>query len=235
MQNMNTDKRKGLLIVIEGADGAGKATHTELLIEALIRDGHKVMKQDFPRYYTSVFGKLIGEALRGDHGDFLKMSPYLSSLPYALDRMSASKEMKEALEEGTIIISNRFTPSNIAFQAAKLPKGKKRTDFIKFLEHIEYTEGGVPKPDLVVYLNVPTEIAQKLIIEKGVQKYMNKKGTHDQYEKDKEYQREVARVYMDLAKSRKDWVSVELSKKGKMLSKEENHKKVLGVVKKYLR
>jgi dTMP kinase len=108
MQIMNTHTRKrkqtGKLIVIEGADGAGKATHTALLIEALLKQGYKVTTQDFPRYYTSVYGRLIGEALRGEHGDFLKMSPYLSSLPYALDRMSASKEMKDALKKGTIII-----------------------------------------------------------------------------------------------------------------------------------
>lgn len=226
--------KKGMLIVIEGADGSGKATHAELLIAALTKQGYKVMKQDFPRYYTSIYGKLIGEALHGDHGDFLKMSPYLSSLPYALDRMSASKEMKKAMEKGTIIISNRFTPSNLAFQAAKLKKGKARNDFIQFLEQVEYIEGGVPKPDLVVYLNVPTDVAQKLILQKGIQKYMKGKGTHDQYEKDKEYQKEVSRVYMDLAKARKDWVLIDLTKKGEMLSKEENHKKVLKVVEKYL-
>lgn len=234
MPNMNTQTKKGKLIVIEGADGSGKATHTDLLIEALVARGYKVVKQDFPRYYTSTFGKLIGEALRGEHGDFLKMSPYLSSLPYVLDRMGASKEMKETLEKGTIIISNRFTPSNIAFQAAKIKKGKARTEFIQFLERVEYEEGGVPRPDLVVFLDVPTKISHKLIAEKTGRSYLKGKGTHDVHEKDKKYQEEVYKVYLDLVKTRPDWVRIDLTKKGKMLSKEENHKRVLEVVDKFL-
>lgn len=233
MPHMNT-RRAGTFIVIEGADGSGKGTHTELLITALQQEGYRVMKQDFPRYYTSVFGKLIGEALRGEHGDFLKMSPYLSSLPYALDRMSASTEMKAALKKGTVIISNRFTPSNIAFQAAKLKKGEERNRFIKFLEHVEYEEGGVPRPDLVIFLDVPPRIAHRLIAHKEGRTYMKGKGSHDSYEKDREYQKQVYKVYLELAKNHHHWIKINLTKNGKMLSKEENHAKILNVVKKYL-
>jgi dTMP kinase len=116
-----------------------------------------------------------------------------------------------------------------------LKRGKEREKFIQFLEHIEYEEGGVPRPDLVVYLDVPTQIAQKLIAQKGVQKYMKGKGTHDQYEKDKKYQKEVSTVYLDLAQTRPDWVRVDLTKKGEMQSKEENHKQILKVVEEFLK
>src|SRR5258708_1619076 len=189
---------KGKLIVIEGADGSGKATQARLLSRALEEYG-PVASYEFPRYKQSEFGRLIGRSLTGEFGDFLNLSPYLSSLPYMLDRARAKYLLIESLKEGNVVC-DRYTPSNIAFQSAKL-KPAERKEFITFLERAEYEELGLPAPDLVVYLSVPTSITSELLLKKEKRAYIGV-GEKDQYEKNVEYQQEAMNIYRDLSKKR---------------------------------
>src|SRR4051812_18225473 len=115
---MATDR--GNLIVIEGTDGAGKATQSALLLKVLKKQ-RSVSFFDFPRYKQSNFGRLIRRSLSGEFGNFLELSPYLSSLPYMLDRARAKYLLLESLKEGDVIC-DRYTTSNLAHQTAKLPK-----------------------------------------------------------------------------------------------------------------
>ena len=221
------------LFVIEGGDGSGKATQVAILNEVLSGQGHAVSIFDFPQYESSVFGKLCGEALKGDHGDFRNMSPYLASLPYSLDRLSAKEKMLEALNNG-IVLCNRYTPSNVAFQASKL-SGKSRAKFIDFLEHAEYSVLGLPKPTAVIYLYVPMTIASDLVGRKDVRKHLGKKqGIKDQHEKALGFQKSVAKTYASLAKSRKDWKMINCAQSGNLLPKEEIHSHILREVEKLL-
>jgi dTMP kinase len=226
--------RKGKLIVLEGGDGSGKGTQTRLLIDALAKAGVNLQEFDFPRYEGSSFGKLCGEALKGLHGDFRNMSPYISSLPYVLDRVSAKNTLEQALEKGTVIC-NRYTPSNIAYQSAKL-SGKEKQDFIKFIEDAEYKELGLPKPDLVIYLYVPIEMSQKLIGKKKARSYLGKQGSRDQHEQDVAYLVRAVQTYLELAEKykRQNWHVVDCLEKGVMLSRDEIHRKIFGIVQKYL-
>lgn len=93
-------KKRGKLIIIEGADGTGKATQAELLVEHLKKNHFRVKYYDFPQYHNNFFGDMAARYLRGEYGSFLQSSPYLVSLPYALDRASVAEEMKSWLARG---------------------------------------------------------------------------------------------------------------------------------------
>lgn len=224
-----TQKRKGKLIILEGGDGSGKGTQTKLLIEELRVMKTQVTEFDFPRYEGSVFGKLVGEALKGLHGDFRNMSPYLSSLPYALDRMTAGPHIEGALGKGHVV-SNRYTTSNIAYQSAKL-SGKKKHEYIAFMELVEYGELRVPEPDIVIYLHVPVKIAHALVAQKDARGYMaGKKGARDQHERDMKYLEQAVKAYLSLAKNRPNWHVIKCVEKGRILERDVIHKKILEVV-----
>lgn len=223
----NKMEKKGKFIVIEGGDGAGKETQAKLLVAVLLEKGSAAFF-DFPQYEDTVFGKLIGKCLSGEFGDFLNMSPYLSSLPYALDRASAKDKMKQALLKGHVVC-NRYVSSNIAYQSAKLPE-HERDAFIQFLETGEYEEVGLPRPDAVVYLEVPEEISSELILQKIQRVYLAAEQAKDQHEKDMEYQGRVRAVYQKLATERSDWHIVECAVNGLMASREAIHKKIINLL-----
>jgi dTMP kinase len=220
---------KGRLIIIEGGDGAGKATQTALLLKALKKHGPTTFFE-FPRYKQSQFGKLIRRSLDGEFGDFLTLSPYLSSLPYILDRARAKYLIQEALKEGDVVC-DRYTPSNLAHQGAKL-SDKERQKFVNFIEEGEYKELGLPVPDLVMYLWVPAEVSKKLLLKRG----RKTKRTLDTYESELDYQIKVVNTYLSLAKSHKNWRVVKcVDEAGKLLSRNQIHELVLQIVRKRLK
>ena len=218
--------------MIEGADGSGKATQARLLANALEEYG-PVSSFEFPRYKKSTFGNLIGRCLAGEFGDFLKLSPYLSSLPYILDRARAKCLLDEALKEGNVVC-DRYTPSNLVFQSAKLPRGE-RAAFTQFLETGEYEELGLPVPDLVIYLSVPAHISADLIALKQKRSYLSKQGAKDIHEKNVAYQETVIGIYKEMTKKRAEWKLIECFERGKMLSREDIHHKVMNLVKNFLK
>jgi dTMP kinase len=152
----------GILIDIEGADGSGKATQTKLLVEALQKAGREVATFSFPRYYESRAGKLIGELLAGKHGDFMTMPAYVSALPYAMDRAGAREALQGALDAGTVVVCDRYTSSNLAHQSAKVPKDEQPA-LIEFIEDLEYVDLRLPRPDVVFYLSMPTDVSSEHI------------------------------------------------------------------------
>lgn len=217
-------------IVIEGGDGAGKGTQAKLLVDKLSKET-KVTFFDFPQYEKTLAGKLVGRYLKGEFGDPLLLSPYIASLPYALDRVSAIDELNKALEEG-VVICNRYTPSNIGHQASKLSEDK-RDEFISWLEEMEYGELKIPKPTLVIYLYVPVEISSRLVEKKEARAYIggeSSKGEKDGHEKDTEYQRKSIEVYTKMSKERDDWKLVICVEDDRLLSIEEIHEKVMQIV-----
>lgn len=218
-------------IVIEGGDGAGKGTQAKLLVEKLSKET-KVSFFDFPQYEKTLAGKLVGRYLKGEFGDPLLMSPYIASIPYALDRATAIDELNKALKEG-IVICNRYTPSNIGHQASKL-SADKREEFISWLEQMEYDELKIPKPTSVIYLYVPVEISSRLVEKKEARSYIggeSSKGEKDGHEKDMEYQRKSIEVYTKMSKERDDWKFINCVEDGRLLSVEEIHEKIMRIVK----
>ncbi len=216
--------------MIEGADGSGKGTQTRLLAKSLEEYG-PVVQFEFPRYKNSAFGNLIKRCLGGEFGNFLELSPYLSSLPYILDRVRAKYLLLESLKDGHVIC-DRYTPSNIAYQSAKLSSGERK-EFIEFIESGEYEELGLPAPDLVIYLSVPVETSAQLIKERRAKG--KAEVVKDIHESNLEYQRKVADVYRYLSKERSNWKIVDCVKGGKLLPREDVHQKVVKIVKEHLK
>ena len=106
---------KGKLIVLCGTDGSGKATQAELLAERLKKEGHDVEVVDFPNYGEKS-AALVEMYLNGDFGTAEEVGPYRASVFYAVDRYASSKKMKKWLDEGKIIVSNRYVSANIGHQ-----------------------------------------------------------------------------------------------------------------------
>lgn len=222
-------KTKAQFIVIEGGDGAGKETQANLLRDAFQKEGMALSMFDFPRY-GEFFGGIVGRALKGEFGDFVSLSPHLASMPFTLDRVSAKPDLLAALSSGHVL-SNRYTPSNVAYQAAKIADAVERREFIASLEKGEYEILGLPKPTLVIYLKVPVEISAKLVTEKAARNYLgNEKGLADLHEKNLEFQKKVVDTYLALAKERPEWRVIDCAPEGKMLSREAIHAQVLGIV-----
>lgn len=217
--------KPGKLIVIEGADGAGKGTQFELLKEYL-QSGGELTTFDFPRYETSFFGKLVGRALNGEFGDFSTFSPEMASLPYMLDRLGARDEIKAALLEGNVLC-NRYTTANIIYNGARVTK-KERKAAIDFTIQAEYEELGLPRPDVVIFLHVPEEISHKLIEKKSKRSYTNQK--KDSTESNRDLQKNVVEVASDLVLTFDNWFMVSCVKNGKLLSIPEVHEKVRSIV-----
>src|SRR3989344_9017264 len=129
--------KKGKLIVFEGIDGSGKSLQLKLLKKYF--DLHRIPNKviDFPRYKQSFHGKTVARYLQGEFGSINDTNPYLVSLAYALDRASAKEEMNKRLAEGKIVLADRYATSNMAHQAAKLPKSKQN-DFLNWEYELEY-------------------------------------------------------------------------------------------------
>jgi dTMP kinase len=165
--------RKGRLIVIDGVDGSGKATQTELLFNYLQSQGRKVQKIDFPRYSKNTMGKFLRECLDGKHGDFIGLDPKQASLGYALDRYESSREIWGWLEEGTIVIADRYVSANQIHQGGKIADDAARAEFLTWLEKLEFGILNLPRPDIIVYLHVPLEISLELVKTRAKEKGEN--------------------------------------------------------------
>lgn len=220
---------KGFLVDIEGADGSGKGTQAKMLTRRLEKEGVKTWLYSFPRYNTPI-GHLIGEFLVGKHGDFMTATPYLSSLPYALDRADAKRELESILKKNGIVICDRYTNSN-AHQMAKLPKDEQK-DFFRFIENLEYNILGLPKPSLVVYLFMPTDVSANLVKKKDKRGYI-KAGKRDNAERNIAHQDRTRQAYLTLARDRK-WVVINCAPDGVLRSRDDIHEELYTVVTKKL-
>lgn len=167
---------KGKLIVIEGLDGSGKSTQIEVLKNKL--NGKNVHQIKLPDY-DSPSSSLVKMYLGGDFGKNPEdVNAYAASAFYAVDRFANYKtKWKEYYDNGDIIISDRYTTSNAYHQATKIAE-QDRKDFFKWLEDFEYGLIAIPKPDIVIYLDMPVEISQKMMSER-YRGDENKKDIHE--------------------------------------------------------
>lgn len=221
--------RKGTFIVIEGGDAAGKNTQAKLLVEFLNKNHIKTKYFDFPQYYSSFHGKTVAKFLRGEFGNIDEVSPYLASLAYALDRASVKHEMETFLEEGGIIVANRYATSNMAFQGAKFLNETEQEEYLQWIYELEYKVHRIPKEDIVLYLQVPTHLATQLATKRGSRPYL--KGKKDIHEEDADHIQRVNTLYEQLAKRYKHWITIN-SVKGDSIDTIENiHQKILNILK----
>ncbi len=228
--------KKGKLIVIDGTDGSGKATQTNLLVKHLKKDGYKVKMVDFPEYYSNFFGKFIGHCLSEQYYNFVKVHPKIVSVLYAADRFESKNKLKKWLNEGNIIIADRYASANQIHQGGKIVNTKKRESFLKWLTEMEYKVFKIPKPDAVFYLSVPIPIVLKLIRERNKnskRNYLGKK--KDAHEKDVKFLENSRKSALWLAKTQKGWIKIECVKKGVLNTRENIHKEIYEKIKKVIK
>ncbi|MFC1653957.1 hypothetical protein ACFL1M_03885 [Patescibacteria group bacterium] len=222
-------RRKGKMIVVDGGDGSGKATQTRMLLKYLKENEVPNKFITFPRYRTSFHGKHVGRFLTGEFGGNTEVSPYLSSLAYALDRMTARDEMMQWLDDGNVVVADRYVSASMAHQGSKL-SGKKQKQYLDWLYSMEYKEHKLPKEDIVIFLYVPVETAQNLLKKSGGKGQV--KG-RDIAEADLDHQSKSIEMYKKLSERYKHWEMVScVDDKGDLLSKIEIHEKVINLLKK---
>ena len=173
----------GKLIVIEGTDGSGKSTQFRLLKQRMEQDQVDFRTLIFPRY-SEESSALIRMYLNGEFGDKPSdVNAYAASAFYAVDRFASYKQEWGCwYEQGGLILSDRYTTSNAVHQASKEPE-ENRSAFLKWLYEFEYDKLGLPRPDLVIYLDVPTDFTEKMM-----RRREQDTGTHaDIHEKDLAY------------------------------------------------
>ncbi len=195
---------RGLLIAIEGIDGSGKHTQAKLLEHSLAAKGYSVFATGFPQY-DSWFGSMVGKFLNGDYGPLQTVDPHFSALLYAGDRFEAKGRLETVLNEGKIVLVDRYVSSNLAHQVARAD-AEKRSEFLRWIEHLEYSIYGLPREDLILYLRVPPSQAQMLVAHKTERQYT--RATHDIQEKSLRHLEDAAEMYDMLSRSR-PWATVQ--------------------------
>jgi dTMP kinase len=221
----------GILIAIEGIDGSGKHTQAKLLEHSLISRGHSVYATGFPQY-ESWFGNMVGKFLNGDFGSLEVVDPHFSALLYAGDRFEAKPRIQAALDEGKVVLVDRYVSSNLAHQGARAP-ADTRSEFLRWIEHLEYFVYGLPRENLILYLRVPPSHAQKLVAMKAGRNYT--RATHDLQEKSLRHLEDAAEMYDMLSRS-KPWATVQCfdAQSGSLRLPEEISSEVLSAVKSVL-
>ena len=219
----------GKLIVLEGTDGSGKATQTAALLERLQREGVDCRKIEFPRYQEES-SALIREYLRGDFGDKPSdVNAFAASTFYAVDRYASyQQDWGGYYRQGGLVIADRYTTSNAVHQGGKL-QGTERTDFFDWLFDYEYRLLGLPKPDLVIYLDVPVDQTEQNMHRREIQTGT----TADIHERDGGYLR-ACRAAAGEAAERFGWTRISCTKNGGMRSIDEIHEDVYRAVKEVL-
>jgi dTMP kinase len=224
---MNT--KKGKLIVIDGSDGSGKSTQTKLLVEYLEKINPHTKHLKFPRYET-FFGKVVAKFLRGEFGNIDQVSPYLASMTYGADRAGAKDEMDKFLKEKGFLVLDRYVPSNMGHQGAKFSNDKDRDEYLEWDYEMEYGINKLPKEDIVIYLYVPYKEAIKLREKETNKEYLKGK-VKDIHEEDINHLIAAEKTYLYLSKKYPHWVKIECIEKGKLLSIEDIHTKVIQALK----
>lgn len=211
------------LFVIEGIDGAGKSTQIRLLREYFSRRGYSCEYLHFPRTEEPFFGELIARFLRGEFGSINEVDPWLVAMLYAGDRKDAADVIANWLKSGNMVLLDRYTFSNIAYQCAKLSDPIQQDELMNWIHDLEFRHFGIPLPDLNIFLDVPFSFTQKklLSLRNGDDRsYLN--GTRDIHEESLAFQVKVRDMYLRVAESNDRLCIVNCSDdKGEMLPQEK--------------
>ena len=219
----------GKLIVFEGTDGSGKSTQFRRLTERLEREQVQFQKLVFPQY-DKESSALIRMYLGGAFGSHPQdVNAYAASTFYAVDRYASYQQVwKPWYEAGGLILSDRYTTSNAVHQASKEPE-ERRAEFFRWLYDLEYNRMGLPQPDLVLYLDVPTEFTEQLM-----RRREQATGTHaDIHEQDLEYLKTCRRTAAEAA-AYYGWTKISCVRGGVLRSIEDIHEEIYAHVKRCL-
>lgn len=220
----------GKLFVIDGTDGSGKQTQCLKLRQRFDKEGIKYMNIAFPNY-DSPSSSLVKMYLSGEFGKHPSdVSAYVASTFYAADRYATYKtQLEKYYETGGIILADRYTTSNMIHQAGKIQDKKERKKFIDWLFDLEFNLYKIPKPDKVIFLNMPPKSSQALMQNR------ENKFTHNQekdiHEKEIAYLEESYNAACELAKEY-DWTEINCIKDNEIRSIDDIHEEIFEIIKK---
>lgn len=220
------------LLVIEGVDGSGKSTQIGLLNGYFTAKGYDCKYLHFPRTDAPFFGELIARFLRGEFGSLENLDPYLVAMLYAGDRKDAAGIIQGWLSANIIVLLDRYTYSNVAYQCAKLPDNKDRQVLKEWILKLEFEHFAIPRPDLNIFLDAPLSFTSHKLSgdRKGDdRKYL--KGNRDVHEESTSFQEKVREIYLGLSNDEERVVAVACGdKKGNMLPPEEISRKIISII-----
>jgi len=220
------------LFVIEGLDGSGKSTQLDLLKNFLRDRGYSYEYLHFPRTEAPYFGELIARFLRGEFGNLPDVDPYLVAILYAGDRRDASLRIRDWLDDGKVVLLDRYTYSNVAYQCAKIDDPSQQQRLMEWILNLEFKHFGIPRPDVNFFLDVPFEFTELKLssLRSGDDRgYLN--GNIDIHEKNLEFQKKVRGIYLKMSQSDQHLVTVNCCDQyGKMKSPREISELIISMI-----
>ena len=211
----------GKLIVLEGTDGSGKSTQFRLMAQRLTDEKVEFRRLVFPRYENES-SALIRMYLGGQFGTKPSdVNAYAASAFYAVDRYASYKQdWGKWYEDGGLILSDRYTTSNAVHQASK-ETGENQDAFLKWLYEFEYDKLRLPRPDLILYLDVPTDFTEAMMRRREADT-----NTHaDIHEQDMTYLATCRRTGKAAAEYY-GWTVIDCVKDGKMRTIDDIHEEI---------
>ena len=217
----------GTLYVIEGVDGSGKATQTERLYQALLAQGKNVRKVSFPDY-DSPSSSLIKMYLNGEFGtDPQSVNAFATSVFFAVDRFASfRKDWQQFYEDGGIIIADRYVTSNLVHQAGKIADTDEKERYIAWLSDLEYNIFGLPKPDCVIFLDMPPAYSLRLRQQRGE---LKQGLSADIHEADQQYLQQAYDNAIGIAKHQ-NWHTISCVADGEIRAIDDIHQEILQTI-----
>jgi dTMP kinase len=216
-----------MIIAIEGIDGSGKGTQSHLLAHYLQDQGKNVTLLQFPRYSETKFGREVGKYLNGDYGSLSEVHPKFSAILYALDRFETLPIMNSALSQEQIIICDRYVGSNLAHQSARV-KEDEREELIDWIGDLEFNTLGIPRPDIVFFLDMAIDTAKALIAKKDARDYTDK--AEDLHEQSRNHLSDALSQFRKLSE-KSQWIRIPcLEENGGLKSTEQIQGEILAVL-----
>ena len=216
----------GLFIDLEGLDGCGKTTQTELLCKRFEEENIKYKKIKLPDY-DSDSSILVRKYLNGDFGKNANdVNAFAASVLFAADRFASyTEKWKDDYLDGTLIFSDRYTPANALYQMTKL-NPEEWDEYLEWLFDFEYNKIGIPEPTMVVFLDMPVEVSQKLM----TSRYNGDESKKDVHECDVAFLHKCRESALYACK-KYGWKVISCAENGEILSIEEINNKIYNEIK----
>lgn len=224
-----------MFIVLEGVDGCGKSTQIANLQRMFAEQGIPSEYIHFPRFDAPYFGDLIARFLRGELGSVDQVDPYIVAMLYAGDRRDAATMIRGWIDQGKVVICDRYVYSNIGYQCAKVADSAEREKLRRWILSLEFDYFAIPRPDVSLFLDVPFAFTERKLREVRVgddRDYLN--GGQDIHEQSLDLQQAVRRVYIDAAEYDADMHVVDCSDAGAMASPEVIFSRIKQVITPYI-
>lgn len=215
---------QGKLIIIEGVDGSGKTTQTKLLIKKLKQHRKKVKTIHFPQHGHELFGNLVDVYLNNQFGQAADLDYRLASLLYALDRFEAKSKIETWLRQGDWVVLDRYAESNFGHQGGKITRRCQQEQVIKWLYKLDYQVLKNPKPDLVLFLDMPIKFVLQLLKNSGEKL--------DSHEKNKQFLINSRHAYLTACNLFNYWRPVVCVQHNQLLLPDKIHSSIYQIISK---